>query len=81
MTDVVSIYGGPTGERQPSLVLIEALEDILERARSGEIIGGVFCGLYHDGLSDFSLAGKVGGYGLIGAVEMAKKTLLDISDG
>lgn len=78
MADVVSIHGGPTGQPEPSPTCIQVLEEWLEKARSGEIVGVAIAGLCHDSCGCYALAGKVGGYSMLGAVDMAKADLLTV---
>ena len=65
--------------REPNAACIETIERWLEQARAGEIVGVALAGLGHDGFSQYSVAGKVGGYSMIGALEVAKAELLDIA--
>ena len=76
---IISLWGGPTGERNPSPALIEVLEKWLEKAKSGEVIGAAIIGVYQDNLSGYHLAGKVGGYCMLGALEMVKAEIVDIN--
>lgn len=76
--NVVSVFGGPVGFREPNLALIDALEGYLLAARSGEIIGGAFGFLRHDGSGERGLVGAVGGYSLIGAIDIVRAELVEI---
>lgn len=78
MSDVVAIFGGPTGQPEPNTNTIEALESYLEMARSGQIIGVVIIGLCADGLSQYNVGGYVGGYSMLGALEVAKMDMLEV---
>lgn len=75
---VISIHGGPTGCPEPNDACIKALEEWLELARAGEIIGVATAGLCHDGLGRWAVAGKVGGCAMVGALEAAKADVLDV---
>lgn len=79
MTNVISAFGHPTGERQVSDALVASLEEWLERARSGEITGMAGAFLHCDGMASYSVAGLVGGFALIGALEIAKAELVEIA--
>lgn len=79
MSNVVSVFGGPTGERAVNAALVECLERWLEMARSGEAIGMAGALLHCDGLASYSVAGSVGGYGMIGALEVARLELVEIA--
>lgn len=76
--NVRSLFGGATGQREPNENAISTLEELLEMARAGEIIGIAVAGLCHDGCGMYRLAGRVGGYSMLGAVEIAKAELIDI---
>lgn len=56
---------------QPNPFLIKFLEDQLERARAGEIIGIAGAILDKDKLGEFFTAGRVGGFSMIGALHCA----------
>lgn len=79
--NVTSIYGGATGQREPNENAISALEELLEMARAGEIVGIAVAGLYHDGCGMYRLAGRVGGYSMLGALDVAKVGLIQIVRG
>ena len=78
MSNVVSAFGGPTGERAVNAALVERLECWLEMARSGEAVGMAGALLHCDGLASYSVAGTVGGYSMIGALEMARMDVVEI---
>jgi hypothetical protein len=81
MTKVASLFGGPTGERETDQSCIETLEEWLEMARSGEIVGVVVVGLRFDRTTFSECSGMAGGYSMIGALEVAKADLLDVVRG
>lgn len=76
--NVASLYGGPTGQPEPNETCIEVLREWLAMAEAGEVVGVVMAGLCHDRMTRYQVAGTVGGYGLIGAVEMAKADLVEV---
>lgn len=76
---VVSISGGAVPTREPNATCIAALTEWLEMARAGEIVGVVMAALHHDGLGSFAICGTVGGYSMIGALEIAKADLVEIN--
>lgn len=75
--NVVAIDGGAVPAREPNASCIALLADWLEMARSGEIIGVVAVGLSHDGCGQWALGGMVGGYSMLGALEIAKADLAE----
>ena len=79
MSEVVSLWGQPIGEREVQPMLVEALEKMLEQARSGEIVGAALVKLHCDGLGSWDVAGKVGGYSLLGAADCAHACLLEMA--
>ena len=81
MTEVVSLFGQPTGERVPSKVAVEVLEDWLAKAKAGECIGVCVVGIYADGLSSYSLAGRIGGFSMLGALQVAEAEIVEIVRG
>ena len=78
MSNVKSIYGGPTGLPQRNDAAITVLTELLAKAEAGEVIGVVVASLHHDGLASFQIGGMVGGYSLLGAVELAKSDLIEV---
>lgn len=76
--NVASIFGGPKGVPEPNETCVKALEELLEMARSGEIVGVAMAGLCADHMSRYAIAGNVGGYGMLGAMEVAKSDLVRI---
>lgn len=74
---VVSLSGQKIPDGSPNQCAIEALEEVLEKARAGEICGVVLCALYADRSASYQINGMVGGYSLLGAVDIAKAELSD----
>lgn len=75
---VTAIFGGPTYEREPHPDAIRAAEELLEAVKSGEIIGFGVAKLGFDGLASYELAGTIGSYSMIGAVEVIKSILIEV---
>lgn len=78
---VVSLNGGPTGVREVNEDLVEALRRALEAAESGEYVGGAMCFLVFDTAVQMEMAGKVGGYSLLGGINVLRDDLSDIVRG
>lgn len=76
MSNVKSLYGGPTGTPQVNETCVAELRRLLEAAEAGEIIGFVAGALHKDGCAAWRMAGMVGGYSLIGALEVARTELV-----
>lgn len=79
--NVASLFGGPVGTREPNETCVRTLEEWLERARAGEVVGVAIAGLCFDHTACWSASGTVGGYALVGAMEVAKAEVLDVVRG
>jgi hypothetical protein len=60
-----------------STALVEELEDLLERAKSGEVIGAVIAKHHGDHACSWILCGVINSYGVAGAMASAQKRLLE----
>ncbi len=58
--------------------LVQALEKILEEARSGRMRGVMLVPLYSDYTSAYWLAGEVGSYSMLGAAQVGVYELMSI---
>ena len=76
--NVVSLNGGPRGVREVNEAVVSVLERWLEAARSGEVIGVAIALLDYDGCGRWAVAGTVGGYSMLGALEVARADLLEV---
>jgi hypothetical protein len=78
MSNVRSLNGGPVaGQRETSEAAIAAEENLLEQVRAGEVIGFVIAKAHFDHLGSYEIAGYVGAYSTLGALEMAKAALIN----
>jgi hypothetical protein len=75
--NVISLNGGLTGEKQVVTSTVEQLEVLLEAAKSGQIVGIAYSVLEYDNNACFGVVGRVGGFGMVGALEAAKLILTD----
>lgn len=64
---VVSLFGGPTGERVVHESVVQGLEWLLEAAKSGEIVGFGVVILNYDASASHFFRGDIGGYRMAGA--------------
>jgi hypothetical protein len=78
--NVRSMFGGPSTTRESNAAAVEVLEDALERARSGEIVGVGIVMADHDGRACFSLGGLIGGYADLGAAYTMARAIQEGSD-
>jgi len=76
---VISLYGQLTGERKVVESAVGAIADWSAKVQSGEAVAVVVVGIYHDGLAGYTVAGKLGGYSVLGAMEMARQYIIDIN--
>lgn len=79
MGNVTSLHGEPTGLPEPNEYCIEMLECLLEKARSGVVIGVAVAALNHKGVAETHLSGMVGGYSLLGALACVHAEVLEIA--
>lgn len=77
-TKIVSIFGGTIPQKVPNQACIEMLESYLELARAGEAIGAVVVALHHDGSANWACCGMIGGFALLGAMDVAHTHLRDM---
>jgi 1,4-dihydroxy-2-naphthoyl-CoA synthase len=77
---VRSMFGGPPITRQANAAAVEVLEEALERARSGEVVGVGIVMADHDGRACFSLGGLIGGYADIGSAYTMAREIQEGSD-
>lgn len=81
MTNVVSLTGAPTGEREPNQICIEYVEALLEKARSGEVVGVGVVEFHCNGKALDNMAGRVGGAEMVGAAQVMAYRLTKITLG
>ena len=80
--NVTAIRGGPIYQRsRPNPHVITMLEDLLERARAGNVIGLVAVDVDEAGLACWHKAGKTGGFSLLGGVAALQSYLSDAANG
>lgn len=69
---VISLSGRPVGIPERSEAVLEILREVLERAEAGEVVGVAVVMLHSDGLSSYQFGGRVGGYGMLGAMAVCQ---------
>lgn len=81
--NVVTIHGGSADPRAgvPNDTVIEYLEELLERARSGDVQGIAGGYLDRDLVASYFVIGKAGTYGMTGALVCATNRVARIADG
>ena len=75
--EVTALYGGEVNRLTPNEGCVAHLRELLQRAEAGEITGIVCASLHADNLCSYTIAGMIGPYSLLGAIEMAKSELQD----
>lgn len=79
MSNIEPLFdGGLIYTPTPNETAIEECKRTLEQIEAGEVVGFAITMLHHDGLTSYRLAGMVGGYGMIGALEVVKSDLLKL---
>lgn len=73
--NVTSLHGAQVEGGQPNAGCIAKLQELLERAEAGEITGIACASLHGDNTASYTIAGLVGPYSLLGAVDMSKAEL------
>lgn len=73
---VLSLFGGVTGQREVDADTVEVLEDLLERAKSGEIVGVVAVNVNFDGTVGRWYAGDVNNHSTVGALAYLQHMLM-----
>lgn len=73
---VISMNGQElTGEIERVDACVEALEFLLERAKSGNLVGFGYVDMDHMGVCRFGIAGHIGSFQMVGAAEIMASTL------
>jgi hypothetical protein len=74
---VVGLHGAwrPAPAPEPNRDAVAELEQLLEAARAGEIVGFAVACQHRDKVS-WCYAGATGGFGMLGAIECLKERLL-----
>ena len=82
MTDVTYIRGAAPDDAAPAgpnLAVVGHIENMLERARSGDVRGVVTVDLDGDGCAAYGVVGSVGGFSMQGALACASAVISDIN--
>ena len=79
---VVSLTGDEISPGEVNAKAVEVAEELLARARSGDVVGISAVMLHSDRGTSYFHGGCVGGYSMLGAVEMLRAELVAVnSDG
>ena len=80
MSNVTSLNGGPTGEKKPEPECVKEIQLLLDRARSGDVIGVAYVTANFDSSQGAGWGGYVGSWSMIGALQclVAKFTAVSV---
>lgn len=76
--NVTSLHGAVVPDGEPNPNCVAKLEELLERAKAGDVTGIALAALHSDNTASTAVVGNVGPYSLLGAVDMARRDLQDI---
>ena len=76
MGEVRGLFGDVPEPGEPVASCVDALRDLLERAEAGEVVGIAIAAINERHHASYSVGGMIGGYGLLGALEMAKAEVI-----
>lgn len=76
--NVTSLHGGEITAGTRNEGCVAKLKELLERAEAGELTGIVCAGLHNDVTASYTIAGMVGPYSMLGAVDMARDELISL---
>lgn len=74
--EIRPLFGGFT--HQPEVVdsVVRALEEMLQLAKDGQLVGLAAAMVDYKGDGSYSLSGRISGYNLLGGLEMAKAKII-----
>ena len=81
MAEIRYLHGADIHQKVANPNTVSFLEGLLERARSGEIIGVAVAVLHDDFTASSAVVGGVGGYSMLGALEMIRHDLVEVNRG
>lgn len=76
---VISLWGQPTGEPQVMESAVSTMAEWSEKVGSGEVVAVVVVGIFKDGMAGYTCAGLIGGYSILGALDMARQDVIDVN--
>jgi hypothetical protein len=81
VSKVISLDGGPIGLPERNENAVATLREALEMAEAGEIVGIGVVMLHKDAMGSYRFGGKVGGYSMLGAIDVMKADLMEVVRG
>jgi hypothetical protein len=79
--NVISLNGGPTGLPERNENAVTTLKNLLEKAEAGEVVGVAIAAMHCDNSGGWSIGGFIGGYSLLGAIEVMKDDIMNLHRG
>lgn len=75
MGEVRGLFGDVPEPGEPVASCVDCLRDLLEQAEAGELIGFAYGAIARNGNGQNGIGGMIGGYAMLGALELAKAEL------
>lgn len=75
MGEVRGLFGDVPEPGEPVASCVDCLRDLLEQAEAGELIGFAYGAITRNGIGQNGIGGLIGGYAMLGALELAKAEL------
>jgi hypothetical protein len=75
MGKVRGLFGDVPEPGEPVASCVDCLRDLLEQAEAGELIGFAYGAITRNGNGQNGIGGMIGGYAMLGALELAKAEL------
>ena len=79
MAEIRSLYGVDIHQSVAREDVVAFLENVLERARAGEVIGVGVAALHNNFEASYAVVGGVGGYSMLGALDMIRAEIVEIN--
>jgi hypothetical protein len=79
--NVAALRGDKVFTGEPNAGAVAKLQELLERAKAGDLTGVVCATLHSDGTASYAIAGMIGPYSLLGASDMARTELIELMKG
>ena len=84
MTEILDFDAAKHGRREARVVegravnatAVEGLEEMLELAKKGEIVGFAMVPMWHDNTASYLIMGRCGGYAMLGAMNVVMTHLV-----
>jgi hypothetical protein len=78
MGEVRGLFGDVPQTNEPVPSCVEGLRNLLEQAEAGELVGFAYGAMTRNGNGQNGIGGMIGGYAMLGALELVKVDLINI---